>query len=107
MVLMMEREPIDQPGMTALIYMSIKPTDYSGHRWGFESLETREALRAQDVCVGRLIQKLKARVGEGNYVVTITADHGMMPMPEAVKGPLSTPPTLPALIGKKLGSTTR
>jgi hypothetical protein len=104
MLLMMDREPIDRPDVTALVYMSIKPTDYSGHRWGFESLETREALRAQDVCVGRLIQKLKARVGEGNYVVTITADHGMMPMPEAVNGHRLSLRTLLEMIDKKFGA---
>ncbi len=104
MVLMMDREPIDQPDVTALIYMSIKPTDYSGHRWGFESLETREALRAQDACVGKLIQKLNARVGEGNYVVTITADHGMMPMPEAVNGHRLSLRTLLEMVDKKFGA---
>ena len=86
MLLMMDREPIDQSDVTSLVYMSMKPTDYAAHRWGLESLEAREALRAQDACVGKLIQKLNARVGEGNYVVTITADHGMMPMPEVVNG---------------------
>src|SRR2546427_9671871 len=95
MLLMLDREPIDQADVTSLIYMSMKPTDYAAHRWGLDSLEAREALRAQDACVGRLIEKLNARVGESNYVVTITADHGRMPMPAVVHGHrlfLRTPP---------------
>jgi predicted AlkP superfamily pyrophosphatase or phosphodiesterase len=104
MLMMMEREPIDRNDVTALIYMSMKPTDYAAHRWGLESLEAREALRAQDACVGKLIQKLNARVGEGNYVVTITADHGMMPMPEVTGGHRLSLRTLLEMIDKKFGA---
>jgi hypothetical protein len=63
MLLMMDREPIDRDDVTALVYMGMKPTDYAAHRWGLESLEARAALREQDACVGKLIQKLNARVG--------------------------------------------
>ncbi len=104
MLLMIDREPIDRPDATALVYMSMKPTDYAAHRWGLESLEAREALRAQDACVGKLIQKLNARVGEGSYVVTITADHGMMPMPEATGGHRLSLRTLLEMIDKKFGA---
>jgi predicted AlkP superfamily pyrophosphatase or phosphodiesterase len=104
MLMMMDREPIDRDDVTALVYMSMKPTDYAAHRWGLESLEAREALRAQDVCVGKLIQKLNTRVGEGNYVVTITADHGMMPMPEVTGGHRLSLRTLIEMIDKKFGA---
>jgi Type I phosphodiesterase / nucleotide pyrophosphatase len=104
MLLMMDRESIDRPDVTALVYMSMKPTDVAAHRWGLESLEAREALRAQDACVGKLIQKLNARVGEGNYVVAITADHGMMPMPEVVNGHRLSLRTLLEMIDKKFGA---
>jgi len=104
MLLMLDREPIDQADVTSLIYISMKPTDYAAHRWGLESLEAREALRAQDACVGRLIEKLNARVGESNYVVTITADHGMMPMPEVVNGHRLFLRTLLEMIDKKFGA---
>ena len=104
MLLMMDREPIDRSDVTALVYMSMKPTDYAAHRWGLESLEAREALRAQDACVGKLIQKLTARVGEGNYVVTITADHGMMPMPEVASGHRLSLRTLLEMIDRKFGA---
>ena len=104
MLLMMDREPIDQPDVTALVYMNMKPTDYAAHRWGLESLEAREALQAQDACVGKLIRKLNARVGEGNYVVTITADHGMMPMPEVASGHRLSLRTLLEMVDKKFGA---
>ena len=104
MLMMMDREPIDRDDVTALVYMSMKPTDYAAHRWGLESLEAREALRAQDACVGKLIQKLNVRVGEGNYVVTITADHGMMPMPEVTGGHRLSLRTLLEMIDKKFGA---
>jgi predicted AlkP superfamily pyrophosphatase or phosphodiesterase len=104
MLSMMDREPIDQADVTALLYLGLKTTDYAAHRWGLESLEAREALRAQDACVGRLVQKLEARVGPGNYVVTITADHGMMPMPELTGGHRLSLRTLLEMIDKKFGA---
>jgi predicted AlkP superfamily pyrophosphatase or phosphodiesterase len=104
MLMMMDREPIARDDVTALVYMSMKPTDYAAHRWGLESLEAREALRAQDACVGKLVQKLDARVGQGNYVVTITADHGMMPMPEVTGGHRLSLRTLLEMIDKKFGA---
>jgi hypothetical protein len=104
MLLMLDREPIDRPDVTALVYMGLKATDYAAHRWGLESLEARDALRAQDTCVGKLIRKLNARVGEGNYVVTITADHGMMPMPELTNGHRLSLRTLLEMIDKKFGA---
>jgi predicted AlkP superfamily pyrophosphatase or phosphodiesterase len=104
MMLMLDRESIDQPDVTSLVYLGLKTTDYAAHRWGLESLEAREALRAQDTCVGRMIQKLNARVGEGNYVVTITADHGMMPMPEVAGGHRLSLRTLLEMIDKKFGA---
>ena len=104
MLLMIDREPIDRDDVTALVYMGMKPTDYASHRWGLESLEAREALREQDACVGKLIQKLNARVGEDNYLVTITADHGMMPMPEVTGGHRLSLRTLLEMIDKKFGA---
>jgi hypothetical protein len=104
MLLMMDREPIDRDDVTALVYMSMKPTDYAAHRWGLESLEAREALRAQDACVSRLVEKLDARVGKGNYVITITADHGMMPMPEVTGGHRLSLRILLEMIDKKFGA---
>jgi hypothetical protein len=104
MLMMMDREPIDQADATALIYMNFKAADLSSHRWGLESIETRDNLGEVDACVGRLIQKLNARVGEDNYVVTITADHGMAPLPELVNGHRILLPRLLELIDKKFGA---
>src|SRR5207249_10678093 len=102
--MMMDREPIDRDDVTALIYMSMKPTDYAAHRWGLESLEAREALSAQDACIGRLIEKLNARGGVCNYDVTITADHGMMPRREVVNGRRLFVRTLLELMDRRRGA---
>jgi hypothetical protein len=104
MLLMLEREPIDRGDATALVYMNLKGADYSSHRWGRESLETRDNLAAEDACIGRLVQKLNERVGEGNYVVTITADHGIAPLPELVGGHRLLLEKLLALIDTKFGA---
>lgn len=103
-LLMMEHEPIDSAETTALIYVNFKGTDLSSHRWGFESLESREALVAQDKCIGRLLQKLNQRVGEGQYVVTIASDHGMAPLPELVNGHRLDLARLLELINRRFGA---
>jgi len=103
MLMMMERERIDQTDVTALIYMNFKGADLSAHRWGLESIETRDNLREEDACIGRLVEKLNQRVGEDNYVLTITADHGMAPLPELVNGHRILLARLLELIDTKFG----
>lgn len=64
-----------------LLYVNMKETDLSYHEWGMESPEVGAAIRAQDDALRSFISHLDEHVGVGNWVVMVTADHGMMPDP--------------------------
>ena len=58
--------------------------DLVGHRFGPSSHEVQDVLVRLDVTVGALLDALDARVGPNNYVIGLSADHGVSPIPEQV-----------------------
>ena len=54
---------------------------WSGHGFGPPSLEVREMFAQLDRTLGVLLDRLDALVGRGNYVIGLTADHGVTPIP--------------------------
>jgi predicted AlkP superfamily pyrophosphatase or phosphodiesterase len=57
-------------------------TDYVGHAFGPDSREIEDELLQLDQTIGALLDKLDRAVGAGQYVVALTADHGVAPVPE-------------------------
>lgn len=83
----MLRRMIDQVGFGMdetpdLLYVNMKETDLSYHAWGMDSPEVGAALKAQDESLRLFLDHLDEHVATGNWVVMITADHGLMPDPE-------------------------
>jgi hypothetical protein len=60
-------------------------TDYIGHAFGPDSRELEDDLLRLDQTIGTLLDKLDQDVGPGRYVVALTADHGVAPIPEQAK----------------------
>ena len=65
--------------------ISFSALDKVGHDFGPESHETQDVLVHLDAQLGVLLDKLDRDVGKGNYVVGLTSDHGVAPVPERVK----------------------
>lgn len=65
-----------------LLYVNFKTSDIAGHRFGMSSEETGAAFEAQDRNLRRLVRFLDRTVGENEWVLFVTADHGQMPYPE-------------------------
>lgn len=86
MLAMLEREPVGEDEVPDLIFWSMKATDYTAHRYGQESLQTRETLTAQDEQVRRVIGHLERKVGRDRLLVAFTADHGGGPLAELAGG---------------------
>jgi hypothetical protein len=82
MTAMIEREPIGQDSIPDLILLNAKSADFVGHKYGPDSKEVRETLREIDRQVGRLLKALEAKVGQ-DYLLAITADHGMPARPSS------------------------
>ena len=67
---------------TDMLAISFSATDYVGHAFGPRSLEVQDTLARLDVTIGSLLNALDASVGRGRYVVALTGDHGVAPLPE-------------------------
>lgn len=64
-----------------LLYVNFKTSDIAGHRYGMNSPEVGEIFKAQDTNLRRFVNFLDRRVGQGRWVLFLTADHGQMPYP--------------------------
>jgi arylsulfatase A-like enzyme len=80
MIAMIENEPLGQDNITDLVLLNYKTADYVGHKYGPESAELRAALSELDLHLARILKALEARVGN-NYLLAVTADHGMPSTP--------------------------
>lgn len=66
---------------TDYLGVSYSTPDYVGHRYGPRSWEIQDVLVRLDKDLGELFTHLDEKVGQGNYVVALTADHGVAPIP--------------------------
>ena len=66
-----------------LLAISLSATDTVGHLYGPESQEARDALLRLDAWLGEFLDLVEAQVGgPGHLLVALTADHGVLPLPE-------------------------
>jgi predicted AlkP superfamily pyrophosphatase or phosphodiesterase len=66
---------------TDFLGVSYSSVDYVGHTFGPRSWEIQDILFRLDKDIGELLAYLDKKVGPGNYVVALTADHGVAPIP--------------------------
>jgi predicted AlkP superfamily pyrophosphatase or phosphodiesterase len=67
---------------TDFLAIGYSPVDYVGHEFGPRSREIQDILVRLDKDLGNLFAHLDQKVGRGNYVVALSADHGVVPIPE-------------------------
>ena len=72
------------PG-TDLLAISFSALDKTGHDFGPDSHEVQDVLIHVDAAIGALLDKLDREIGKGNYVVALSSDHGVAPVPERMK----------------------
>jgi len=83
----MAEDAIDQLGLgkggaTDFLAISYSSVDYVGHAFGPRSWEIQDMLVRLDKDLGELLEHADAKIGRGNYVVALSADHGAVPTPE-------------------------
>jgi Type I phosphodiesterase / nucleotide pyrophosphatase len=69
------------PG-TDYLAISFSTLDSVGHHFGPRSHEVQDVLFRLDRAIGELLDGLDKKVGAGRYVVALTGDHGVAPVPE-------------------------
>jgi hypothetical protein len=78
-------EKLGQHDVADLLCLSFSSNDAAGHVWGPDSQEVLDITLRSDQIVQRLLAVLDTHVGKGQYVLAVTADHGICPLPEAAR----------------------
>jgi predicted AlkP superfamily pyrophosphatase or phosphodiesterase len=73
---------LGQAAGTDYLGVSYSSVDLVGHEFGPRSREIQDILIRLDKDLGDLFAHLDQKVGRGNYVVALSADHGVVPIPE-------------------------
>jgi arylsulfatase A-like enzyme len=68
-----------------ILCVGVSTTDYVGHTFGPDSREVQELYVHVDRRFGRFIDDLDRTVGRSRYVLVVTSDHGVAPIPELIR----------------------
>lgn len=74
-------EELGNDDVTDFLTISYSSTDYVGHAYGGNSIEVQDAYLRLDQDLKRLLEGLDQKVGIGDYMLFLTADHGAPPAP--------------------------
>jgi len=77
-----KNEKLGQRNVTDLLCISLSNCDYVGHGQGPDSHEMLDLLVNVDRYLGELFSYLDNTVGKDNFVVALSADHAVCPLPE-------------------------
>lgn len=70
-----ENEKLGNDTTTDFLTLSFSSTDYIGHTLGPRSIELQDAYLRLDETIADFLNYLDKKVGKGNYLVFLTADH--------------------------------
>lgn len=73
-----EGEDLGNRGETDLLAVSCSSTDYIGHQVGLRAIETEDTYLRLDKAIADFLSFLDQKVGKGNYLIFLSADHGGM-----------------------------
>ncbi len=75
-------EQLGADDITDFLAVSFSSPDYIGHTFGPNSVESEDGFLRLDKELGSFLDFLDAKVGEGQYTVFLSADHGVAHTPE-------------------------
>jgi arylsulfatase A-like enzyme len=75
-------ENLGRHAATDVLAVSFSSNDYVGHAVGPDDPAVRDISIRTDRLLGKLLEYIDQRVGVGNTLVVLTADHGVAPVPE-------------------------
>ena len=71
-----KNEFLGQDAIPDFLSISLSSTDYIGHNFGADSVEVEDAYLRLDNDLADFLQYLNKKVGENNYTLFLTSDHG-------------------------------
>ncbi len=81
----LDNEHLGKGAETDMLCVSLSSTDYVGHSFGPNSVETEDTYLRLDKDLGNFLNYLDEKVGKGNYTVFLSADHGVAHIPGFMK----------------------
>lgn len=76
------QEQLGLDAVTDFLSISFSSTDYIGHMYGPNSVELEDTYLRMDRTMADLLDFLDKQVGEGNYTLFLTSDHGVAHNPQ-------------------------
>lgn len=80
--LLIEEENLGKGKYTDMLCVSFSSTDYVGHSFGTDAVETEDTYLRLDQEIATLLDFLDARYGRSGYLLFLTADHGGANVPK-------------------------
>ncbi|MCB0819561.1 MAG: alkaline phosphatase family protein [Bacteroidetes bacterium] len=80
--LLIEQENLGKGKFTDMLCVSFSSTDYVGHSFGTDAVETEDTYLRLDQEIATLLDFLDARYGRSGYLLFLTADHGGANVPK-------------------------
>lgn len=77
-----EQERLGKSEETDMLTLSFSSTDYVGHQFGPNSIECEDTYLRMDQLIAELLDYLDEQVGEGQYTLFLTSDHGVAHNPQ-------------------------
>lgn len=78
-------EALGQRKITDMLTVSLSSPDYIGHTFGPNSVEVEDAYLRLDKDLGDFLDYLDLKVGKGQYLLFLSADHGVAHVPGFLK----------------------
>ena len=75
-------EKLGEGSFTDFLAVSLSSTDYAGHQFAPNSMEIQDMYLQLDASLASFIKYLDETMGEGNYLLFLTADHGAAHNPQ-------------------------
>lgn len=77
-----DSEQLGKDQQTDMLCISFSTPDIAGHTFGPYSVELEDIYIRLDLEIGKLIKSLNEKVGKDQYVLFLTADHAVVPVPQ-------------------------
>ena len=81
----LDNEQLGKGSETDMLCISLSSTDYVGHSFGPNSIETEDTYLRLDKDLANFITYLDEKVGKGQYTLFLSADHGVAHVPGFMK----------------------
>jgi len=76
-----ESEHLGSNAATDFLAISLSSTDLIGHKFGPNSVESEDCYLRLDLDIAEFLSYLDKTIGQGNYLLFLTADHGVAHIP--------------------------